>query len=142
MKTLILTLYFFFACSTPECEEVVYETHSYKHSQKEMEVFNNLNAYRQSLGLNTLQLDETVSFICMEHNVYMISINKLTHEGFENRAKRIKAEKVSENLSRFYSNPVEAWRNSEGHRIAMEGNFNYCGIAEKDGYVTLILFRR
>ena len=135
MKTLILLIYFFFA---PECGEVVYET----HSQKEIEVFNNLNKYRQSLGLSTLQLDETVSYICMEHNVYMISVNKLTHEGFENRAKRIKAEKVSENLSRFYSNPVEAWRNSNLHRIAMEGNFNYCGIAEKDGYVTLILFRR
>ena len=142
MKTLILSLYFFLACSTPECEEVIYEAHNYTHSQKEIEVFNNLNAYRQSLGLSTLQLDETVSYICMEHNNYMISINKLTHEGFENRAKRIKAEKVSENLSRFYSNPVEAWRNSEGHRIAMEGNFNYCGIAEKEGYTTLILFRR
>ena len=142
MKTLILALYFFFACSTPECEEVIYETHNYTHSEKELEVFNNLNAYRQSLGLSTLQLDETVSYICMEHNVYMISINKLTHEGFENRAKRIKAEKVSENLSRFYSNPIEAWRNSEGHRINMEDNFNYCGIAEKDGYVTLILFRK
>ena len=142
MKTLILTLYFFFVCSAPECEEVIYETYCYTHSQKEMEVFNNLNAYRQSLGLSTLQLDETVSYICMEHNVYMISINKLTHEGFENRAKRIKAEKVSENLSRFNSNPIEAWRNSEGHRINMEDNFNYCGIAEKDGYVTLILFKR
>ena len=108
MKTLILLIYFFFA---PECEEVVYET----HSQKEIEVFNNLNKYRQSLGLSTLQLDETVSYICMEHTIYMISVNKLTHEGFENRAKRIKAEKVSENLSRFNSNPIEAWRNSEGH---------------------------
>ena len=142
MKTLILTLYFFFACSTPECEEIIYETHCYTHSEKELEVFNNLNAYRQSLGLSTLQLDETVSYICMEHNRYMISVNKLTHEGFENRAKRIKAEKVSENLSRFNSNPIEAWRNSEGHRINMEDNFNYCGIAEKDGYTTLILFRR
>ena len=142
MKTLILSLYFFLTCSTPECEEVIYETHNYTHSQKEMEVFNNLNAYRQSLGLSALQLDETVSYICMEHNNYMISVNKLTHDGFENRAKRIKAEKVSENLSRFYSNPIEAWRNSEGHRINMEGNFNYCGIAEKDGYVTLILFKR
>ena len=89
MKTLILTLYFFFVCSTPECEEVIYETHNYTHSQKELEIFNNLNAYRQSLGLSTLQLDETVSFICMEHNVYMISVNKLTHEGFENRAKKL-----------------------------------------------------
>ena len=142
MKTLILSLYFFFACSTPECEEVIYETHCYTHSEKEIEVFNNLNVYRQSLGLSLLQLDETVSFICMEHTIYMISVNKLTHECFENRAKRIKAEKVSENLSRFYSNPIEAWRNSEAHRINMEDNFNYCGIAEKDGYVTLILFKR
>lgn len=134
MKTLILSLYFFLACSTFE------EAHT--HSQKEIKVFNNLNAYRQSLGLSALQLDETVSYICMEHNNYMIFVNKLTHYGFENRAKRIKAEKVSENLSRFYSNPIEAWRNSEGHRIVMEGNFNYCGIAEKEGYVTLILFRR
>lgn len=142
MKTLTLLIYFFFACSTPECEEVIYETYNYTHSQKEIEIFNNLNAYRQILGLSALQLDETVSFICMEHNNYMISVNKLTHDGFENRAKRIKADKVSENLSRFFSNPVEAWRNSEGHRINMEGNFNYCGIAEKDGYITLILFRR
>ena len=142
MKTLILSLYFFFACSTSECKEVIYETYCYTHSQKEIEVFNNLNKYRQSLGLSTLQLDETVSYICMEHTIYMISVNKLTHEGFENRAKRIKAEKVSENLSRFNSNPIEAWRNSEGHRINMEDNFNYCGIAEKDGYVTLILFKR
>jgi uncharacterized protein YkwD len=63
MKTLILSLYFFLTCSTPECEEVIYETHNYTHSQKEMEVFNNLNAYRQSLGLSALQLDETVSLI-------------------------------------------------------------------------------
>ena len=60
MKTLILSLYFLFA---PKCEEVSYETHTYKHSQKEIEVFNNLNSYRKSLGLSTLQLDETVSYI-------------------------------------------------------------------------------
>ena len=114
---------------------------TYTHSEKEMTIFENLNKYRQSKGLNSLILVGEVSEICNGHNVYMISANRLSHDNFEKRIRGIKYSKISENVSRFYSNPIEAWRNSEGHRINMEGDFNYCGIAEKDGYVTLILFR-
>ena len=144
MKTLILSLgTLLLSCTTPEiAKKVKTEEHSYTFSTKEVEIANNLNNYRQSKGLNTLQLEQTASYFCQEHNNYMISLGQLSHEGFQSRAQRLGALHVAENLSKGWDNPIPAWENSSEHKANMEGNFTHFGIAEKGGYVTVLLIRR
>ena len=144
MKTILITLgVLLLSCTTPEsAEKVKVENYNYTFSNKEVEIANNLNIYRQSKGLNTLQLEQTASYICQEHNNSMISLGYLTHERFQERSQKLGAIQVAENLSRGYDNPILAWENSAEHKSNMEGNFTHFGVAEKEGYVTLILIRR
>jgi uncharacterized protein YkwD len=143
MKKLVYILgVFLLSCSPPETIKEIVVTYNYSFSEKEFEIASNLNAYRQSKGLTTLQLEQTASYICQEHNNYMISINELTHFGFQSRSQKLGAIQVAENLSRGYDNPIYAWENSLEHKQNMEGNFTHFGVAEKDGYVTVLLIRR
>jgi uncharacterized protein YkwD len=115
---------------------------TYAQTAEELEVFNNLNNYRVSLGLNKLTLDSEISYICYKHNEFMIYNNRFTHEGFEKRVFAIKNKKVTaENLSKNSTNPITSWKNSEYHRENMEGDYDRCGISCKEGYVTLIIVK-
>lgn len=140
-KTLII-LSILFSCFPPE-EEIKYitEIHTYEHSVKEIEIGENLNRYRNSKNLPSLVLNENISYICNEHNLYMISVNKLTHEGFQERQNKLGVSVMGENLARNVDNPIVSWENSAPHKANMESDYTRYGIAEKDGYITLIMIR-
>lgn len=146
MKVMFLLFYLFF-CSVPQEQNSKENTEvEYGFSEKEMQILNNINQYREERNLSTLQLDEYLSSKCLNHNQTMISLGQLTHIGFEYRSSQIKASfpttKVGECLSYNYQNPLIGWLDSPPHKEIIETeNYNYIGISFKDGYCTIILVR-
>lgn len=94
------------------------------------------NAHRLSMGMGTMQEFPAVYKFAEAHNDYMIAQNKLSHDNFDARAQRIasetKAEKISENIARYYATPekvLEAWLASKSHRQAMEGPYSHTSLS-------------
>lgn len=153
--TVLAFLFTFVSCSSDNVEDVTTPTTStgtttgsgsgtstpsdvYNYSAIELEVANLINQYRAGKGLNSLQKINYISTVSMEHNEYMISINKLTHDRFAMRADNLEtalgAISVGENIAFNYSTAqsvVTAWLNSPGHKANIEGNYTHFGIAVK-----------
>ena len=146
MKLLIL-LISLLSCSAEDIQmNDINITFSYIYSEKELIILNDINLYRNSLGLSSLELQDFVSVKCLEHTQYMILENRLTHDGFENRAEEIKRQtnttKIGECVSYNFDNPVNAWINSSGHRLVLETSvYTKIGISFRDGYCTIILIK-
>ena len=139
MKILIL-LISFLTFSNKNVENIK------EYSDKEMKILQDINTYRNSLGLTSLENNAFVSTICLEHNHYMISSGEFSHNGFENRAEKIKKHtnttKIGECLSHNFDNPVPEWIRSEPHRRTLEtASYTKIGISFKEGYCTIILIR-
>lgn len=132
---LVLTLV---SCSSDSTEDLVIPadavTAKYDHNADELELFDVINDYRQSVGLSALQPIEYVSYKSEEHNEYMISKNEINHDFFNQRSQNIiavlGASKVNENVAYNYSTAgsvLNAWLNSPGHKATIEGNFTHFG---------------
>jgi uncharacterized protein YkwD len=100
---------------------------------------NQINEYRNSIGLNALDTINHVSFKSEEHNNYMIDKNVINHDNFVNRSeniiKVIDAKKVSKNIAYNYISPqgvLEAWLNSPGHKKNFEGDYTHFGISVRE----------
>ncbi len=119
----------------------------------EDEIVDLVNQHRNSMGLDPLQ-DNPVSYkYAEEHNDYMISKNKLSHDNFESRATKIAQEtqaiSVSENVARYYTTAqktVEGWLASTSHKEAMEGDYTHTTLSvqlDKEGrpYYTQIFIK-
>ncbi|MER3375644.1 MAG: CAP domain-containing protein [Allomuricauda sp.] len=119
----------------------------------EQELLDLVNDHRSSIGENVLQNSPSSYKYAEEHNQYMISHNKLSHDNFNDRATKIAAEtnavSVSENVARYYTSSeiiLEAWLNSSSHKEAMEGDFTHTTLSvqlDKDGrpYYTQIFLK-
>ena len=146
MKLLIL-LISLLSCSAEDVQiNDVNTTFSYNYSEKELIILNDINLYRNSLGLSSLELQDFVSIKCLEHTQYMISESRLTHDGFDNRAEEIKRHintiKIGECVSYNFDNPENAWINSSSHRVVLETSaYTKIGISFRDGYCTIILIK-
>ncbi|KAB5490746.1 CAP domain-containing protein [Flagellimonas hadalis] len=148
-------------CSTTSPEEEQEYTEAQLGNEKvtidpvtlEDEIVNLVNQHRNSIGLGPLQ-DNPVSYkYAEEHNDYMISKNKLSHDNFESRATKIAQEtqaiSVSENVARYYTTAqktVEGWLNSSSHKKAMEGDYTHTTLSvqlDKEGrpYFTQIFIK-
>lgn len=144
---LILLLLSFLSCSSEDLENDTNLTPTtYNYSQKEFTILSDINAYRNSLGLQSLELYDYVSNKCLEHTNYMVSINQLTHDGFETRAQEIKRQtnttKIGECISYNFDNPVKAWIRSDSHRIVLQTSvYTKIGISFREGYCTIILIK-
>ena len=141
---LILLLISFLSCSSKDYEDLAPTTYNY--SQKEYTILSDINSYRNSLGLQSLEPHDYVSNKCLEHTNYMVSINYLTHDGFETRAQEIKRQtnttKIGECISYNFDNPVNAWIRSDSHRTVLETSvYTKIGISFREGYCTIILIR-
>ena len=113
-----------------------------------------INEHRISLGLNALQNMSVIKAQAYGHTDYMIEKNQVSHDNFYLRAKNLKAEAdavaVGENVAYGYNSPealVNAWLNSEGHKVVIEGNYTHFDIsAEKNEndrwYFTNIFIRK
>ncbi|WP_156102210.1 CAP domain-containing protein [Muricauda sp. MAR_2010_75] len=148
-------------CSTTTIEEEQDYTEAQLGNEKvtvdpvsmEEELLDLVNDHRVSIGKIVLQDSQSSYKYAEEHNQYMISHNKLSHDNFEDRATQIAAEtnavSVSENVARYYSSAeiiLQAWLNSSSHRAAMEGDFTHTTLSvqlDKDGrpYYTQIFLK-
>ncbi len=116
-----------------------------------------INEYRQSQGLEPLQLNPLISEEAREHSVEMSqNPNTISHRQFDDRIAdlrgqlpyRAAAEIVGANLN--YENPgaeaVEGWINSPGHRKNIVGDYDQTGIgiaqAENGRYFFTQIFWR
>lgn len=108
----------------------------YDYSQDELELAQLINNYRASIGLNTLQIVNHISYKSGEHNTYMIDNNVVNHDFFDERAENIievlGATKVGENIAYNFVSPssaLNAWLNSPGHKANLEGDYTHFGIS-------------
>ena len=91
MKKLIYILFatsLLIACSNSDTPTDL-TVHTYTHTDNEMDLFNKINHFRDSIGVNELVLIDHVSFKCMEHNEYMIQNNVINHDYFYDRSTNI-----------------------------------------------------
>jgi len=145
MKLILLTI-FLLSCSVEEITENNFNEFSYSQTEKEFQILNDINQYREERGLTSLGMVEYLSYKSFEHNKTMIQLNQVTHSGFQFRAKEIKKKmntlKVAECLSYNFNNPVPAWINSESHRKILESeDFTRIGISYYKNYCTIILIK-
>lgn len=111
---------------------------NYNYSAEELKAMELINVYRKSVGLNTLEKINHISFKSEEHDNYMITNNVVNHNDFMARCQNIievlGANKVGENIAFNYNTPegaLEAWLNSPSHKENIVGNYTHFGIAIK-----------
>lgn len=146
MKTNLLRLFMPMAlvftlvsCSNDSSEDVTIDSSlvtNYASSTDEIELARIINQYRVSVGKNTLEVVNHISYKSQEHNLYMIENNVVNHDYFESRANNIMqvlgAVRVGENIAYNYSTPnaaLHAWLNSPGHKENLDGDYTHFGIS-------------
>ncbi len=117
------------------------------------EIFKLVNEHRQSISKSKLTRSTTADELAIEHVNYMISKNRISHDGFNTRfqmlQQRENANSVGENVAASYPNAVSvmnAWLNSSGHKANIEGNYTHIGIAaiknsQENYYYTQLFYR-
>ncbi|WP_171017323.1 CAP domain-containing protein [Maribacter sp. ACAM166] len=123
------------------------------HNTLEAELFDMINNFRASIGLNEMVFESTTYYYAGIHTDYMIEKGNTSHDKFSERAenisKRTEAVFVAENVARNYDtleDAFEAWLDSPGHRKNIEGDYNYSAISIRpnsngDLYFTQLFFR-
>ncbi|WP_405384637.1 CAP domain-containing protein [Maribacter sp. LLG6340-A2] len=124
-----------------------------KHNALEAELFEIINTYRVSIGLNEMAFEGTTYYYAGLHTDYMIEKGTTSHAKFGERAEKISkrtgAVYVAENVARNYDTvqeAFEAWIDSPGHRVNIEGDYDYSAISIKENangdlYFTQLFFR-
>ena len=109
---------------------------SYNYNEAELKLVTLINNYRTSIGLNTLEIINHISYKSQEHNIYMIDNKAVNHDYFQQRADNLievlEATRVAENIAYNYQTPesaMSAWLNSPGHKANIEGDFTHFGIS-------------
>lgn len=133
---------------------VDYSYHRFDNNQNEIDLLNIVNDYRESKGLNRLELIEHLSYMSFKHNEYMIKNSNITHFGFEYRENNIKivlnAISVGENIAYGYSTNIStlnSWINSNSHRINLERDYTHFGTSilidsNNKKYYTIIFIKK
>jgi uncharacterized protein YkwD len=108
----------------------------YEYNDTEAKVLLLINNYRESKGLNKLEVINHISFKSQEHNTYMIDNNVVNHDYFLQRSsnliKLLGATKVGENIAYNYitaESAMSAWLNSPAHKANIEGDYTHIGIS-------------
>jgi uncharacterized protein YkwD len=109
---------------------------TYNYNETELKLATLINDHRQSIGLNTLEVINHISYKSEEHNIYMIDNNLFNHDYFQQRSDNLirvlGAERVGENIAYNYltaESAFAAWMNSPAHRSNMEGDYTHFGIS-------------
>ena len=108
-------------------------------AEAEQEVFNLVNQYRATLGLNQLEWSDVIAEQCRNHSQNMASgATDFNHGGFAQRIAAIDAvipyRFSAENLAKIadFDNPaqvaLESWLKSQGHKENIEDNFDMTGV--------------
>lgn len=109
---------------------------NYTYNDTEIETMRLLNEYRLSIGLNSLERINHISYKCEEHNKYMIQNNVVDHNDFVARSTNMTnvlgAKRVGENVAYNYKTPeaaVRAWLDSPGHKENIVGDYTHFGLS-------------
>ncbi|MDZ8107615.1 MAG: CAP domain-containing protein [Nostoc sp. DedQUE12a] len=130
-------------------------TPTFKPTELEKSVFDEINKYRAAKGLPKLTLNTNITRQARIHSQNMAQgKTPFSHQGFEGRVKAIpiRYNSAAENVAfnRGYSNPaaeaVTGWIESPGHLKNIKGNYNLTGIGvatntQGEVYLTQIFFR-
>jgi uncharacterized protein YkwD len=109
---------------------------NYTYNDTEIETMRLINEYRLSIGLNSLERINHISYKCEEHNKYMIQNNVVDHNDFVARSTNMTnvlgAKRVGENVAYNYKTPeaaVRAWLDSPGHKENIVGDYTHFGLS-------------
>lgn len=98
-----------------------------EYSAIELEIFDLINEYRESIGVKPLEALNIISSVAESHTEYMIEVGQINHDFFaerqENLVKKANAKAVGENVAYGYSTArgaVNGWLNSDAHRRLIE----------------------
>ncbi|MCR9181464.1 MAG: CAP domain-containing protein [Flavobacteriaceae bacterium] len=119
--------------------------------QMSQDILDLVNDHRQSIGLNTLVMDQAyASAYAVDHTDYMIELSQINHDNFHIRSKALKdrgAVRVGENVAYGYDDAesvVNSWLNSPAHKEVIEGNYTHSGFGvfknDKNRYFFTQLF--
>jgi thermitase len=104
------------------------------------QAFNLINNARVNAGLTPLIQDPNLTALAKEHTEDMITENRLSHDGFEDRAARSGYSYVGENVAMGVQTAqalVDAWLSSPGHRAnIMNPAYRYSGLSYMNGWAT------
>jgi uncharacterized protein YkwD len=116
---------------------------NYDYNASELQTLELINSYRVSVGLKALAKINHISYKSEEHDNYMITNKKVSHDGFVERSENIMnvlgAKKVGENIAYNFKTPqgaVDAWLNSPGHKENIVGDFTHVGISIREDAAT------
>jgi uncharacterized protein YkwD len=134
LPLIALLALFAFSCSTEsvddDAEQIQIDEVEIEAKTIEIETLELINEYRLSKGLIALEDMSIVKSVAYSHTDYMLENNEISHDYFFKRSEYLKehtgAERVSENVAYGYSTArtlVNAWIESDGHRVNMEGDF-------------------
>lgn len=105
--------------------------------EKEYEIMEAVNDYRESKGLNRLLPEDTNYREAEIRCDYCIDHGTITHDNLpETRARMYEKgfDTITENLAVMYKNIpllIKAWKSSVGHDRNMLGNWKYTGVRHK-----------
>jgi uncharacterized protein YkwD len=127
------------SCSSDETSETAEDNlvvTTYNYNDTELRLVTLINNYRQSIGLNSLEVVNHISYKSEEHNTYMIDNKVVNHDYFQQRSDNLiqvlGAERVGENIAYNYQMPesaFSAWMNSPAHKANIEGDYTHFGIS-------------
>lgn len=140
----ILLSIFFISCSQDEDgfyeeDTIALKDATVSYTVMEYQIFSLVNAHRESLGLDKLNIINLISVEAEGHTNYMIETGVPSHDNFPTRHKNlvqsVKAKSVGENVAYGYSSAeavVKAWIKSPSHRQNIENpNYTDFGISTK-----------
>ena len=139
--TVAVVLFTMVSCSTPEeaSIESVEVVQFYDYNEIENQTLDLINIYRISIGLNSLEKVNHISYLSSEHNDYMIETNIVGHDNFAERQSNLHqalgALKVGENVAFNFDSPqvaLNAWLVSSSHKINIEGDYTHFGISIRE----------
>jgi uncharacterized protein YkwD len=140
LPLLVFAFIFLTSCSSEDdgiyFDKAIIETKT-EYSNIELEIFDLVNEYRISIGLNALSPLNIVSSVAETHTSYMVSTGNVGHDNFPERQQKLvqdaHAKTVGENVGYGFNSAqgvVNAWLNSEGHKAIIENpEYTHFGIS-------------
>jgi len=129
------------------------------HTKLEIEknVLMQINVYRNQNNLSNLKFNDLATTLAQYHSEKMANEKKLSHDGFEDRQKKLHEHVSGSYIYRWatenvamckptIANVVNMWKGSPGHNKNMLSNANYCGIGycsnkDNEHYFTAIFVK-
>lgn len=157
LNLLVLSLFLTFSTSCTKDSEDVLKLEDITIPETktiEIEIMELINAYRIDKGLNALDHNDLVKSQAFSHSNFMAEAGNISHANFYTRksflVNNAGANIVTENVAYGFTSAesvVNAWINSDGHRVNMEGDYtNFDVSAEKNNqgnwYFTNIFMKK